>query len=320
MALSNDMAALIGFACEAVAYGAYCVLFILTMLLLSKMKRAKRDINTPITIASIFLFLVCTAHFAIEFNHYYTTLQAIGVNHFADETNPLLGADLLISLADLIGDAILIYRCWLIWGKNYFVIIIPSLCAVAGFACLAESLHLLLGINPTAPVAPNSLVPLATAGYSLPLATNVLVTLLIISRIWYLSPVSNPNLRGIPPPSRTARHVIDIVVESGALYLVTQAIFVGLFAAKHPAQAIIAVIAVQIYGIVPTLIILRVARGIPQVTTLKTGGILTLNMPSSRIRVDTTAFTDTTIPVGDIDMHDFKSDEDSLNPKISKMV
>ncbi|KAI0297895.1 hypothetical protein B0F90DRAFT_1926747 [Multifurca ochricompacta] len=263
MALSNDMAALIGFACEAVAYGAYCVLFILTMLLLSKMKRAKRDINTPITIASIFLFLVCTAHFAIEFNHYYTTLQAIGVNHFADETNPLLGADLLISLADLIGDAILIYRCWLIWGKNYFVIIIhhsvPWLASSRCISCLVS-----IQLRPSSEFA----CSLATAGYSLPLATNVLVTLLIISRIWYLSP-------------------------SGAPVFGNASDLRGLFAAKHPAQAIIAVIAVQIYGIVPTLIILRVARGIPQVTTLKTGGILTLNMPSSRIRVDTTAFTDT---------------------------
>ncbi|KAI0292629.1 hypothetical protein B0F90DRAFT_1645372 [Multifurca ochricompacta] len=320
MALSNDMAALIGFACEAVAYGAYCILFVLTAILLAKRKRTKENINVPITIASVFLFLVCTAHFAIEFNHYYTTLQVNGVDHFADETNPLLGADLLISVADLIGDAILIYRCWLIWGKNYFVIIIPSLCAVAGFACLAETSHRLLGINPTAPIAPNSLVPLATAGYSLPLVTNVLVTLLIVSRIWYLSPMSNPNLRGIPPPSRTARHVIDIVVESGALYLVTQAIFVGLFAAKHPAQAIIAVIAVQIYGIVPTLIILRVARGLPQVTTPKTGGILTSHIPLSCVRVDTTAFTDATVPVYDINVCGLNVDDDYLHRKDSRMV
>ena len=53
---------------------------------------------------------------------------------FAAETKPLVGADLLISLADMIGDSILIYRCWAIWGKNHLVIIIPSLCAVGGFS------------------------------------------------------------------------------------------------------------------------------------------------------------------------------------------
>ncbi|KAI0296488.1 hypothetical protein B0F90DRAFT_1819923 [Multifurca ochricompacta] len=282
MALSNDMAALIGFACEAVTYGAYFILFILSMVMISKMRQAKRRINAPIVIASTLLFLVCTAHFAIEFNHFYITLKEIGVNHYADETNPLIGADLLISVADLIGDAILIYRCWLIWGKNYFVIIIPSLCAVAGFACVAEVSHLLLGINPSAPVAPVALVPLATAGYALPLATNAIVTLLIAFRIWYLSPESHPSLRGLHPPSRTARHVIAIVVESGFLYLITQILFVALFAAKHPAQAIIAVIAVQIYGIAPTLIIIRVARGLPDITKQTAGGMASWNVPSSR--------------------------------------
>lgn len=59
--------------------------------------------------------------------------QAIGVHDFAAETKPLVGADLFISLADLIGDGILIYRCWIIWGKNHLIIIIPSLCAVGGF-------------------------------------------------------------------------------------------------------------------------------------------------------------------------------------------
>jgi len=45
------------------------------------------------------------------------------------------------------------------------------------------------------------------------------------------------------------------------LYLIAQVTFVVLFAIGHPAQAIAAVIAVQIYGIAPTLIMFRVALG-----------------------------------------------------------
>lgn len=112
---------------------------------------------------------------------------------------------------------------------------------------MVEAIRLLLGIDPSAPVAPVSLVPLVTAGYSLPLATNVMVTVLIVLRIWHRSPGGNPHLRGIAPRSRTVRHAIDSMVESGALYMVTQIIFVVLFAVQHPAQAIIAVVAVQIY-------------------------------------------------------------------------
>jgi hypothetical protein len=45
----------------------------------------------------------------------------------------------------------------------------------------------------------------------------------------------------------TGRAAIDIVVESGVVYLAVQLVFVVLFAIRHPAQGIIGVIAVQIY-------------------------------------------------------------------------
>jgi len=54
-----------------------------------------------------------------------------GVNGFGDETNALIGADLLISITDFIGEVILIYRCWLLWSRNYWIIILPSLTAIA---------------------------------------------------------------------------------------------------------------------------------------------------------------------------------------------
>jgi hypothetical protein len=44
-----------------------------------------------------------------------------------------MGANLLSSVADLLGDLILLYRCWLVWGKNYYVIVLPLLTALAGF-------------------------------------------------------------------------------------------------------------------------------------------------------------------------------------------
>jgi hypothetical protein len=45
----------------------------------------------------------------------------------------------------------------------------------------------------------------------------------------------------------TGRSAIDIVIESGMIYLAVQLVFVVLFAIRHPAQGIVGVIAVQIY-------------------------------------------------------------------------
>lgn len=80
--------------------------------------------------------------------------------------------------------------------------------------------------------------------------------------------------------SRTEEQIYQamiIVVESGLLYLVVQLVFVILFALGHPAQAIAAVIACQVYGIAPTLIVFRVALGLApsqsMATAVESGGM-----------------------------------------------
>ncbi|KAI0258217.1 hypothetical protein BC834DRAFT_831142 [Gloeopeniophorella convolvens] len=298
MAIDNDMAALIGFGCEAFCYGCYTILFIVSTVLMLKRAREKGRSNMPITIASVFLYLLCTAHFGLEFNHFYKVLATTGVSGFANETNVLVGADILISIADFVGEMILIYRCWLLWSRNYWIIVVPILSAIAGVVCIAETVHLLLSVNPSSPIVPSSLVPLGLAGWTLPLCTNVIVTGLIAIRIWYLSPASNRDLRGVHLSSGAGRAAFDIIIESGALYLVVQLIFVVLFAIHHPAQGILAVVAVQIYGIAPTLILIRVALGLSNTSSRRYGrggGAMTWSQPAPtqvRIGYTTTAFTD----------------------------
>jgi hypothetical protein len=98
-------------------------------------------------------------------------------------------------------------------------------------------------MHSTSQVVPGFLVPLGLAAYSLPLCTNVIVTTLIAARIWYMM----REIRDADMPTKTGRAAIDIIIESGMLYLAVQLVFVILFAIRHPAQAILARIAVQVY-------------------------------------------------------------------------
>ncbi|KAF9243489.1 hypothetical protein BU15DRAFT_86437 [Melanogaster broomeanus] len=254
MPLSNELAALIGFACEAVLWA----------------QRRNENLSNPIVYLNCFIFLCCTTHFALEFNHFYTTLGSTGVvEGYANETSQLMGADFLISFTDLLGDFILIYRCWMVWDKNYYIVIVPFLASLGGFCCMIAVLDILLVVDPTAPTPPASLVSLGLAAYVLPLCTNVLVTSLIVYRIWSSS-------RTVPGSSLqigqgVTHRAIMLIIESGALYLVVQLVFV------HPAEAILAVMAVQVYGIAPTLIIMRVGLGISSEHSSNT-------MTSTRIR------------------------------------
>ncbi|KAG1823953.1 uncharacterized protein BJ212DRAFT_710504 [Suillus subaureus] len=269
-ASSSDIPALIGFGCEAVLYGSYCILFIISWVVLGQNRRSP-NLSSPVVFANCLLFLCCTAHFALEFNHFYTTLESTGVDGFSAETPGLTGADFLISFTDLVGDLVLVYRCWMLWGKNYYVVILPLLSAFGGFACIMEVLHLVIVTDPTSPAPPAAIVTLGLAGYILPLATNVIVTSLIVYRIWISSRIvkESPVVIG----QGASYRAMMLIIESGALYLIVQFVFVVLFAIQHPAQGIVAVIATQIYGIAPTLIIIRGSRAV--------GATQVLRVPSS---------------------------------------
>ena len=184
---------------------------------------------------------------------------------YAEETKTLLAADILISLIDFLGDVVLLHRCWLVWGKNFFVVLLPALTAIGGFGmsillcywrwsvnlltvCGMTGLGILNNIDPTAPQAPPEVKPLGTAAFSLPLATNFLVTIFTVIRLLMLA--SKARKVGSDSGLNTTTYVnkaAAIVIESGLLYLVAQLVFVVLFAIGHPAQGIAAVVAVQVY-------------------------------------------------------------------------
>lgn len=71
----------------------------------------------------------------------YARQTTIGVQGYANETTSLLAADLLISFSDLLGGLVLLYRCWIIWGKWYLVVIPPLLSALGGFGKSISPIH-----------------------------------------------------------------------------------------------------------------------------------------------------------------------------------
>ncbi|KAH9941729.1 uncharacterized protein BXZ73DRAFT_41550 [Epithele typhae] len=256
MNFSRDIADLVGFALEAIAWGAYAVLFAGFLVLHSH----KRQPWSVIEIVTCILFATCTTHFVLEFHHFVTALESQGVPSYSAETNPLFGADILISVCDLFGDFILLYRCWVIWGRNYWVIVLPSLTAAGGLACIAGFAHLVLALAP-GELPPPAMIPLETAAYVLPLCTNVLTTGLILYRIWWASRLGGGRAM-IANTRRIAVGAMAVVVESGLLYLVVQLIFVVLVALDSDGLDIVIGLAVPVYGIAPTLIIIRVALGL----------------------------------------------------------
>ncbi|EKM58138.1 uncharacterized protein PHACADRAFT_139802 [Phanerochaete carnosa HHB-10118-sp] len=271
MAVSVDLLVLIGFACEALLYGAYCVLFLTSLYVLFWMWRS-RGFNTTILVLHCLLFVACTLHFALEYNHFYTYLSANGVNGFGDEDYHTFIADCTVSVADFLGDLILIYRCWIIWSGNYWITVLPLLSSVGGLICSAVVGHLVWGTT-GATVSP-AIVPLGLASFVLPLCTNVLATGLIVARVWWMGRGGRMYALSGGGATRKAMHVI---IESGALYFLVQLVFVVVYGLNDPSADVMIAIAVQTYGIASTLIIIHVGLGLSSEQTTKTAAILSVS-------------------------------------------
>ena len=82
-----------------------------------------------------FLYNFGMPHAIFELRNLWAPLQSTtGVEGFARFSKTIIGAGQILSLTDTMGDLILIYRCWVLWSKNYWVIIFPCLSLIGNLS------------------------------------------------------------------------------------------------------------------------------------------------------------------------------------------
>jgi len=259
--LSDDLSDLIGFGCEAVLWGMYSILFIVSIIVMLWSSYSPRS-NKFIFFMNCFLFACATTHFGMTFNGFYTVLGSTGVDGYANGSPAGFGENILISVTDFVGQCILMYRCQAIWGGNLWVIAIPFIASLTALACFCGGIGLTLQIAPTAPSPPPAVQPLIFAAYILPLIVNFMLTVLIAGRIWWMTRGTNTyTVTSLTRRKNVAFKAAMIIIESGVLYFVVQLIYLTVFAVGNSSDQLMSLVAAQIYGIAPTLIIIQVGLG-----------------------------------------------------------
>ncbi|GJE85483.1 hypothetical protein PsYK624_015620 [Phanerochaete sordida] len=134
-----------------------------------------------------------------------------------------------------------------------WILALPFALATSALVCAVTVTGLVWGLPRrlvTKHAETPTVIPLARASFVLPLCTNVITTALILSRIWWVG-------RAVGSRS-TTRRAIHVIIESGALYFLVQLILVILYGIHSGGATIMISIAVQVYGIASTLIIIHV--------------------------------------------------------------
>ena len=122
--------------------GCYTVLFAVSIYLMFHKPHRRSGVNTPIFIISGLLFLSCSTHFALVSSDFYQAFVRYTIIIYTQSLispqvvkdlskHTLVVSDIFILVTDIIGELILIYRCWLLWSRNHWVIILPSLILIA---------------------------------------------------------------------------------------------------------------------------------------------------------------------------------------------
>ncbi|KAJ7325471.1 hypothetical protein DFH08DRAFT_941244 [Mycena albidolilacea] len=253
-------------ALESCFYGVFLVLAVTSIaLILSRDARSKR-IGTiylsPIFIGAIALFVTITTHWVLTVDRSF-----LAFIYFADGTFPLGFYGDLSQITEVvktgflmatlsIGDALIIHRLWIVWGRNKYVIIFP-LCTLTGLTvCGAGITYQFTQYKPGQNVFLSQAGRWITSDAVFTLCTNLYSTVFISWRIWNQSRAIQPYSGG-----QSLKSVLSIIIESAALYSSWSLFFFASYQSRSNLQFIAVDCWPAMSGISCMLIHVRVGLG-----------------------------------------------------------
>ncbi|KAI0319942.1 hypothetical protein OF83DRAFT_695056 [Amylostereum chailletii] len=254
---------------QAGLFGAYILLIVQsTYVLLSKNLRL-RSIQWMLGVTSL-MYITSATHFASGLYDVVSSFRQERSNAaFISHATAML-ALICSSINVLLSDAVVVWRAWILWEKNKFVltscsVLFIATLAMAGFTVYQQSVpdSGSQNILESQYGLPNATAAAAVVSLSLSLATNVWSTGLIAYKAWHYRRSISAHFQRCNKKSMVEK-LLTLLLESGAIYSCIQAAFVVTFALSPQSESSITLklimprIVPQISGIYPTIIIVLV--------------------------------------------------------------
>ncbi|KAJ7870431.1 hypothetical protein B0H13DRAFT_2350390 [Mycena leptocephala] len=164
--------------------------------------------------------------------------------------------DCLLIANNIVTDGLFIHRCYLIWGRNIKVVIIPALSLVS-----STVMGFVGAFRPDDPSRSDDTY--YRLAFGMTILTNLMLMALTAGRIWWI----RRDVVAVIEPSvtRTYDTVIAMILESGAIYCVSIILYLALASlnklVSSPVISVFRAAVPQIMNIAPILIIARVGSG-----------------------------------------------------------
>ncbi|KAF7344114.1 Carboxylic ester hydrolase [Mycena venus] len=272
--LSFPAAELIEQSINCMLYGIYIVTCGIAgrRLLTTDSGRWKRrsEIRWVMVVVSIFLFVNATLDVVVAT----ITLLDAFVFYTANVLSHPLGWQTVtkafcVAFQSLLGDAVLIYRCWFLWDKSWVVIALSLLIWFANMACAMRLLYLNSQIAEGL-VRSVSIQRWFEAFWSMTISINIITTSLIIIRIWMVerqnrkfraqrqSFISDSDFAHGHQPRTALSLAMRNIIESGLIYTIVSILQLAFL--RSNILVIMSALELHSVGITFNLIIIRGAQ------------------------------------------------------------
>ncbi|KAJ7151024.1 hypothetical protein C8R46DRAFT_824008, partial [Mycena filopes] len=266
-------AQIVGLFLESVFWGIYLITLVLCLrsLLFTTNFGFKRlqDINWPMLVVALAMCVLATLDVAVGLLH---NIEAFVLytgpggaeaefGNISDWINVVKGFDIILQTA--LGDGMLIYRCWVVYGKSWLVIAFSLLLYAGSSVCSIMILRIEATLRSHVLVTgAGSLKPLILSFWVLTIVQNILTTGLLIFRIWRVDQQNSQFGYGTSSSSgkrKTSRlrQLIRVILESGALYTTMAFLSFVTFVVNSNSTYGVTDVHVEMVGITFNLIIIR---------------------------------------------------------------
>ncbi|KAF7326704.1 Vacuolar triacylglycerol lipase [Mycena sanguinolenta] len=210
--------------------------------------------------SSVVMFVIATVH--VGMNGYRTVVGYTDYANAPGESVAFLGQisswhnifkDVLYTIQSLLGDAMAIYRCYIVW-QDYRFVILPVAMLVTSTVAGSMVTVLFANLAPDASIFSHTLTAWIDVFYSMAVAQNIITTSLIALRLWQVETQSK-HLRiggGVILP------MLRILMESAALYLFVEILLLSMYTVGYNVQFIVLETVTPIVGITFGMITIRI--------------------------------------------------------------
>ncbi|KAF9452086.1 hypothetical protein P691DRAFT_831763 [Macrolepiota fuliginosa MF-IS2] len=154
------------------------------------------------------------------------------------------------SLMTLIADFVTVWRCWIVWNRNWRVTVVPLLLVFAGMAfCIMAAIFQIDPGTNIATTQSNKFAKFALIYLALSLCSTTISTALIIYRIGFSTTSSN-------------RKILEVIVEPAALYCAILLVYLLLSLRNDHSSGYAQALLIPVTGIAPTMVTARVSLGV----------------------------------------------------------